>query len=392
MTLVMGILNVTPDSFSDGGRFLGVDEAIAHAHALAASGADIIDVGGESTRPGATRVTPEAEQVRVLDLIQAIALPTLPTISIDTMNASTALAAVAAGVRIVNDVSGGLADPDMLPAVATTDADIVLQHWRGHSADMYARAHYDDIVSEVIGELAARTQAGGGGGRPPPPPPRGPVPPPPRLDLGLGLAKAKPLQGQLPDMGQAPHVRQPGVQRVPLRALLEADRREDRQPVGGGAGDEVGEGVEGGGVGPLEVVHDEHGGRLRSDAQQHRLDPGRDCAERELAAPDPHRREQVHQPPQAGEGPRANRPFGPRRPPVEGGGEGRVGQARSAEPDARAPQHDVSGRPGRRARLLHEPGLAHSGLAVDDDGLRLAPGSKGQHLAQPAHLPLPTDQ
>ncbi|MCT9001702.1 dihydropteroate synthase [Microbacterium memoriense] len=159
MTLVMGILNVTPDSFSDGGRFLGVDEAIAHAHALAASGADIIDVGGESTRPGATRVTSEAEQVRVLDLIQAIALPTLPTISIDTMNASTALAAVAAGVRIVNDVSGGLADPDMLPAVATTDADIVLQHWRGHSADMYARAHYDDIVSEVIGELAARTQA-----------------------------------------------------------------------------------------------------------------------------------------------------------------------------------------------------------------------------------------
>ncbi|WP_299091109.1 dihydropteroate synthase [uncultured Microbacterium sp.] len=159
MTLVMGILNVTPDSFSDGGQFLGLDEAIAHARALAAAGADIVDVGGESTRPGATRVTPEIEQERVLDLIRAVAAPSAPRVSIDTMNASTALAAVAAGARIVNDVSGGLADPDMLRAVATTDADIVVQHWRGHSAEMYARARYDDIVGEVIGELGVRAQA-----------------------------------------------------------------------------------------------------------------------------------------------------------------------------------------------------------------------------------------
>lgn len=159
MALVMGILNVTPDSFSDGGRFFGVDDAHAHARALAAAGADIIDVGGESTRPGATRVAPEVEQERVLTVIETIAQPTLPMISIDTMNATTAVAAVAAGARIVNDVSGGLADPDMLAAVAGTDADIVLQHWRGHSADMYDRAQYDDIVSEVIAEVNARVQA-----------------------------------------------------------------------------------------------------------------------------------------------------------------------------------------------------------------------------------------
>lgn len=159
MALVMGILNVTPDSFSDGGRYFDIERARAHAHSLTMSGADIIDVGGESTRPGATRVTPEAEQERVIDLIADIAQPALPIVSIDTMNASTALAAVAAGARIVNDVSGGLADPDMLPAVAGTDADIVLQHWRGHSDDMYGRAHYDDIVAEVIAELDARVQA-----------------------------------------------------------------------------------------------------------------------------------------------------------------------------------------------------------------------------------------
>lgn len=159
MTLVMGILNATPDSFSDGGRFVGLGDALSHARALAASGADIIDVGGESTRPGAPRVDPAVEQDRVLELIAGIAHEGAPLVSIDTMNASTALAAVARGARIVNDVSGGLADPDMLAAVAGTGADIVLQHWRGPSARMYDRAQYDDIVTEVVTELDMRVQA-----------------------------------------------------------------------------------------------------------------------------------------------------------------------------------------------------------------------------------------
>lgn len=158
MTLVMGILNATPDSFSDGGRFVRSDDAIDHARALTASGAEIIDIGGESTRPGAVRVPPEVEQDRVLALVERIAAESA-LVSIDTMNASTALAAVAAGARIVNDVSGGLADPDMLAAVATTDADMVLQHWRGPSTHMYDRAQYGDIVDEVIAELRVRVQA-----------------------------------------------------------------------------------------------------------------------------------------------------------------------------------------------------------------------------------------
>jgi dihydropteroate synthase len=155
MTLVMGIVNVTPDSFSDGGRYLDHDAAIAHGRKLLADGARILDVGGESTRPGAERVPPEAERERVIPVIAALA-ETGAMVSIDTMNASTAVAAVAAGARIVNDVSGGLADPEMLAAVATTGADIALGHWRGPSADMYAHAQYDDIVAEVIAELTGR--------------------------------------------------------------------------------------------------------------------------------------------------------------------------------------------------------------------------------------------
>ena len=154
----MGIVNVTPDSFSDGGRHFDPDRAIAHGRALRAAGADILDIGGESTRPGATRVTPQEEQDRVLPVIAALAADGA-VISVDTMNAATAIAAVRAGARIVNDVSGGLADPDMLAAVAATEADIVLQHWRGHSDDMYGRARYDDIVAEVIGELRRRVDA-----------------------------------------------------------------------------------------------------------------------------------------------------------------------------------------------------------------------------------------
>lgn len=165
-TLVMGVVNVTPDSFSDGGRYVHAEAAVARALELRAQGADIIDVGGESTRPGAERVPPEVEQERVLPVVEALAHAGV-TVSIDTMNASTAVAAVAAGARIVNDVSGGMADADMLAAVAGTSADIVLQHWRGHSADMYARAVYDNVVTEVAAELGARIAAAAAAGIPP---------------------------------------------------------------------------------------------------------------------------------------------------------------------------------------------------------------------------------
>ena len=122
MTLVMGIVNVTPDSFSDGGRFVDPDTAIAHGLRLRSEGADILDIGGESTRPGAERVAARVEQQRVLPVVAALAAAGA-VVSIDTLNAETAIAAVEAGARIVNDVSGGLADPAMLEVVAATDAD-----------------------------------------------------------------------------------------------------------------------------------------------------------------------------------------------------------------------------------------------------------------------------
>ncbi|MFI8633307.1 dihydropteroate synthase [Microbacterium sp. NPDC077663] len=165
MTLVMGVVNVTPDSFSDGGRYASHEAAIAHGRALRRDGADLLDIGGESTRPGAERVAPEAERSRILPVVETLAAEGA-TVSVDTMNASTAAAAVAVGARVVNDVSGGLADPDMLATVAGTDADLVLQHWRGHSADMYGTAVYDDIVGEVVGELGARVAAARAAGIP----------------------------------------------------------------------------------------------------------------------------------------------------------------------------------------------------------------------------------
>jgi dihydropteroate synthase len=162
-TLIMGIVNVTPDSFSDGGRYADADAAVAHGLLLRAQGADILDVGGESTRPGAERVDPRVEQDRVLPVVRALA-EAGAVVSIDTMNASTAVAAVEAGARIVNDVSGGLADPDLLAAVASTDADVALGHWRGHSADMYARAQYENVVDEVVRELRGRVEAAASAG------------------------------------------------------------------------------------------------------------------------------------------------------------------------------------------------------------------------------------
>ncbi|MDO8383737.1 MAG: dihydropteroate synthase [Microbacterium sp.] len=153
----MGIVNATPDSFSDGGQYLDPEVAIAHALELVADGASVIDVGGESTRPGAERVAVAEEIRRVLPVVTALAGRGV-VVSIDTMNAETAVAAFEAGARIVNDVSGGLADPGMLSAVAETSADFVLGHWRGPSSDMYARAAYADVARDVTAELADRVR------------------------------------------------------------------------------------------------------------------------------------------------------------------------------------------------------------------------------------------
>ncbi|PKQ26944.1 MAG: dihydropteroate synthase [Actinobacteria bacterium HGW-Actinobacteria-4] len=157
-TLVWGILNVTPDSFSDGGHFLAADAAIQQGLGLAAAGADVVDVGGESTRPGAARVDAGTEIERVLPVIEALASEGV-TVSIDTMRGSTARAAVDAGARYVNDVSGGLADPDMARIVAELEVDYVAMHWRAHSATMDQHDVYDDVVAEVRDELLKRLQA-----------------------------------------------------------------------------------------------------------------------------------------------------------------------------------------------------------------------------------------
>ncbi|WP_236683088.1 dihydropteroate synthase [Demequina globuliformis] len=155
MTLVMGILNVTPDSFSDGGRWNTTDAAVAQGLDLARDGARVIDVGGESTRPGADRVSIEEEQARVLPVVAALAQEGL-AVSVDTMRAETAKAAVEAGAAIVNDVSGGLADPLMPHVVADLDCDYVAMHWRAHSTRMDALDRYHDVVAEVRDELASR--------------------------------------------------------------------------------------------------------------------------------------------------------------------------------------------------------------------------------------------
>jgi dihydropteroate synthase len=151
----MGVVNVTPDSFSDGGAWYGADAAIAHGIELAAQGADIVDVGGESTRPGAPRVDADEELRRIAPVVTGLVRAGL-RVSIDTMRASVAEYALSAGVHLVNDVSGGLADPDMPRLVAAAGVPYVVMHWRGHSADMYSRAVYHDVVREVRDELARR--------------------------------------------------------------------------------------------------------------------------------------------------------------------------------------------------------------------------------------------
>ncbi len=151
----MGVLNVTPDSFSDGGLWFEADAAIEHALDLVAQGADIIDVGGESTRPGAVRVDPREEQARVVPVIRELAMRGI-TVSVDTMNSSTARAAADVGAAIINDVSGGLADPDMPQAVLDTELQYVVMHWRGQSDSMDTLATYTDTVAEVRSELSGR--------------------------------------------------------------------------------------------------------------------------------------------------------------------------------------------------------------------------------------------
>ncbi|WP_165612686.1 dihydropteroate synthase [Mycobacterium kubicae] len=150
---VMGVLNVTDDSFSDGGRYLDADSAVAHGLALAAEGADIVDVGGESTRPGATRVDAELEASRVVPVVKELAAQGI-IVSIDTMHAGVARAALESGAQLVNDVSGGRADPAMAPLVAEAGVPWVLMHWRPVSAD---RPHqvpdYTDVVADVRAEL-----------------------------------------------------------------------------------------------------------------------------------------------------------------------------------------------------------------------------------------------
>jgi dihydropteroate synthase len=156
--VVMGVLNVTPDSFSDGGLYADERAAIEHGLHLAVQGADYVDVGGESTRPGAERVDPETEIARVLPVVRALAAEGV-TVSIDTTRADVASVALDAGAFLINDVSGGLADPKMAGLVAERGCPWVLMHWRGHSQDMAALATYDDVVADVCVELAARVNA-----------------------------------------------------------------------------------------------------------------------------------------------------------------------------------------------------------------------------------------
>ncbi|OEV01806.1 dihydropteroate synthase [Streptomyces qinglanensis] len=160
---VMGVVNVTPDSFSDGGRWFDTEAAIKHGLDLVAQGADLVDVGGESTRPGAARVGEDEELRRVLPVVRGLTGEGL-VVSVDTMRASVAAQAVAAGAVLVNDVSGGRADPEMVPAVADAGVPFVVMHWRGQSIDMNNRAVYTDVVGEVLDELRTAVEQAVAGG------------------------------------------------------------------------------------------------------------------------------------------------------------------------------------------------------------------------------------
>jgi dihydropteroate synthase len=156
--LVMGILNVTPDSFADGGRYNDFESAIRRGNEMISEGVDIIDIGGESTKPGAERITLEEELNRVIPVVKELSQSGV-RISIDTMRSEVARQAIEAGASIINDVSGGLADAEMLSTAASLELPYIAMHWRGHSKDMNSRAVYKDVVGEVIIEIEERITA-----------------------------------------------------------------------------------------------------------------------------------------------------------------------------------------------------------------------------------------
>lgn len=235
-TLVMGVLNVTADSFSDGGRYLDVDDAVAHGRRLLADGADLVDVGGESTRPGAVRVDPDVEARRVVPVIEALTADGA-VVSVDTMRAEVAAAAIEAGARVVNDVSGGRADPDMARVLADAGLPWILMHWRPSAAHSDAGRRfthrvddvggYRDVVSEVSGELLAQVDAAVSAGVDPD-----------RiiLDPGLGFAKTAvhnwALLHALPTLVGLGFPVLVGASRKRFLGTLLADGGTDRPPAG----------------------------------------------------------------------------------------------------------------------------------------------------------------
>lgn len=180
--LVMGVVNVTPDSFSDGGRWLDADTAIRHGLELVADGADLVDVGGESTRPGAIRIDADEELRRVLPVIDGLVAEGV-TVSVDTMRAAVADRALTAGASLINDVSGGRADPAMIGLAAETGSPIVLMHWREHSDVMQQHTHYDDLIDDIRTELRQQVDAAVAAGV---------APSRIVLDPGLGFSKTGP--------------------------------------------------------------------------------------------------------------------------------------------------------------------------------------------------------
>ncbi|QKE83669.1 dihydropteroate synthase [Arthrobacter sp. NEB 688] len=222
--VVLGVVNVTPDSFSDGGEWFQPADAVAHGRLLRAQGADVLDVGGESTRPGAQRPSEAEELRRVLPVVEALAAD--GPVSVDTMRASVAAAALDAGATLVNDVSGGLADSGMLPLVAERGVPYVAMHWRGHSAGMQDRARYDDVVADVGRELRGRLDAALAAGVDPS-----------RLvlDPGFGFAKLAAHNWELlrrldevMDLGQPVLV---GTSRKKFLGLVGREGREERAPL-----------------------------------------------------------------------------------------------------------------------------------------------------------------
>lgn len=184
--LVMGVLNVTPDSFSDGGKYADTARAVAHARHLVAEGADLVDVGGESTRPGARRPSPDEELARVVPVVEELSRSGI-AVSVDTMRAEVAEAAVGAGAVLVNDVSGGLADDTMFATVARLDVPYVLMHWRAHATEMQRHTAYADVVEDVLAELGERLREAARAG----------ITHSIAIDPGIGFSKTAPQNWEL---------------------------------------------------------------------------------------------------------------------------------------------------------------------------------------------------